>query len=99
MLFSMLTETPSWEALGGSRLVQAAIDAGATALLLELRQSCQEGAFESSGTYSSAVETTAVLRSIADYRQYDRLADLVSLGTWHEWPCQALGDTACRHWL
>ena len=52
-------DPPSWEELGGPRLVQAAAEAGEPGVLLLLREGC------AGGPYAAAVSPLMLLRSYA----------------------------------
>lgn len=71
---------PSWTAVGGERLVRTAKAAGASALLLNLRQICRQGAHGDSGPYSDAVRADDVLQCMERFAQHDILAEWVRPG-------------------
>lgn len=78
MLRSLVVQAPSWESLGGGRLVQTAVVAGASGLLIQLGDACREGNYGYLGPYCDAVGPEAVLHCMEQFAQYDLLAELVS---------------------
>ena len=92
MLVTLFVRPPSWEALGGSRLVEAAVRAGASGVLLALREACLRG------PYAAEVGLMQLLQSFLRTREAQPLVMLVGAMPLVPRQCRAAAPcTDCAH--
>lgn len=76
-LVSLHARAPTWEQLGGARLAEAAVNAGAYRVLIFLQRCCSRGYPWRGNPYAQAVTSAQLLRSFERAGELGPLVELV----------------------
>lgn len=79
VLTSLEVRLPTWQELGGARLVEAAAAARAPDVLRKLAFHCDNGIYGLKGPYAFSIGELTLLRAYSEAGEWGKLAPLVSV--------------------